>query len=105
MEFVSFKKKMSQSDDYDDSQISAPVTQTIVSPRRTQHVAASNIVGTFDVWCSPTDKEDCKICCTGCVAPYCLFGSVVKMRTSTFTKKEDICDGCFVLYTTDAADE
>ena len=86
---------MSQPDDYDYShaQISAPVTQTIVSPRRTQHVAASNIVGTFDVWCSPTDKEDCKICCTGCVAPCCLFGSVVKMRTSKFRKKEGICDG------------
>ena len=81
---------MSQSDDYDDSQISAPATQTI---EKTQYVAASNIVGTFDVWCSPTDEEDCKICCTGCVAPYCLFGSVVKMRTSKFTKKEDICDG------------
>ena len=81
---------MSQPGDYDRAQISAPATQTI---EKTQYVAASNIVGTFDVWCSPTDEEDCKICCTGCVAPYCLFGSVVKMRTSKFTKKEDICDG------------
>ena len=81
---------MSQPDGCDYAQISAPATQTI---EKTQYVAASNIVGTFDVWCSPTDEEDCKICCTGCVAPYCLFGSVVKMRTSKFTKKEDICDG------------
>ena len=81
---------MSQPDDYGHAQISAPATQTI---EKTQYVAASNIVGTFDVWCSPTDEEDCKICCTGCVAPYCLFGSVVKMRTSKFTKKEGSCDG------------
>ena len=77
----------------DDRQHSPPETQTFMSAKRTAYVDALNIVGTFDVCCNATDKGNCDICCTGCVAPCCLFGSVVKMRTSKFRKKEGICDG------------
>ena len=90
---MSFPSSLSQYNKLrrDNPQFSAPGTQTFVSPK---HVAAVNIVGTFDVCCCvATDKEDCEIWCAGCVVPYCLFGSVVKMKESEFMKKEGVCDG------------
>lgn len=52
-------------------------------------------IGTFDLVCHDEGcgSEDCQICCVGCIAPYCLLGSAVKMRRQKGNNELGPCAG------------